>query len=121
MTPLEDAYMLEESCKLSFAVVRDIFDHGFSRVPVYASAGTPVLRRGRVDGPQHCVRHGARLQQAREGLVDVLVEAWPNPMIRISLRRAADVAAAAAAADGRRRRLCPGRRRGGRRGGCGCC
>ena len=36
MTPLEDAYMLEESCKLSFAVVRDIFDHGFSRVPVYA-------------------------------------------------------------------------------------
>ena len=28
--------MLEESCKLSFAVVRDIFDHGFSRVPVYA-------------------------------------------------------------------------------------
>ena len=36
MTPLEDAYMLEESCKLSFAVVRDIFDNGFSRVPVYA-------------------------------------------------------------------------------------
>ena len=28
--------MLEESCKLSFAIVRDIFDHGFSRVPVYA-------------------------------------------------------------------------------------
>ena len=36
MTPLEDAYMLEESSKLSFAVVRDIFDHGFSRVPVFS-------------------------------------------------------------------------------------
>ena len=40
-----DAYMLEESCKLSFAVVNGHEgDHGFSRVPVLRE-GTAACRR----------------------------------------------------------------------------
>ncbi len=35
MTPLEDVYMLPESTRLSFKVVREIFEQGFSRVPVF--------------------------------------------------------------------------------------
>ncbi|KAJ1444882.1 hypothetical protein M885DRAFT_551676 [Pelagophyceae sp. CCMP2097] len=35
MTPLEDVYMLPESTQLSFKVVREIFEQGFSRVPVF--------------------------------------------------------------------------------------
>ena len=35
MTPLEDVFMLPESTTLSFKVVREIFEQGFSRVPVF--------------------------------------------------------------------------------------
>ena len=35
MTPLEDVYMLPESTRLSFKIVREIFEQGFSRVPVF--------------------------------------------------------------------------------------
>eukprot|EP00634_Sargassococcus_sp_CCMP2135_P011481 CAMPEP_0198653010 /NCGR_PEP_ID=MMETSP1467-20131203/6772_1 /TAXON_ID=1462469 /ORGANISM="unid. sp., Strain CCMP2135" /LENGTH=910 /DNA_ID=CAMNT_0044388957 /DNA_START=81 /DNA_END=2813 /DNA_ORIENTATION=+ len=35
MTPLEDIYMLPAQTRLNFNVVRDIFEHGFSRVPVF--------------------------------------------------------------------------------------
>lgn len=35
MTPLEDVYMLPESTNLSFQAIREIFEHGFSRVPVF--------------------------------------------------------------------------------------
>ena len=43
MTPLEDAYMLAETTRLTFAVVREIFEHGFSRVPVYAGARENIV------------------------------------------------------------------------------
>mmetsp|Transcript_17252 Transcript_17252/g.56065 ORF Transcript_17252/g.56065 Transcript_17252/m.56065 type:complete len:874 (-) Transcript_17252:45-2666(-) len=35
MTPLEDVYMLPANTTLNFSTVRDIFEHGFSRVPVF--------------------------------------------------------------------------------------
>merc|ERR1719284_1474596 len=35
MTPVEDAYMLSEEVRLSYETIRSVFEHGFSRVPVY--------------------------------------------------------------------------------------
>merc|ERR1719226_334076 len=35
MTPLDDAYMLSEDTRLGYDTIREIFETGFSRVPVY--------------------------------------------------------------------------------------
>merc|ERR1719284_180453 len=35
MTPVEDAYMLSAEARLSYETIRAVFEHGFSRVPVY--------------------------------------------------------------------------------------
>mmetsp|Transcript_34702 Transcript_34702/g.91958 ORF Transcript_34702/g.91958 Transcript_34702/m.91958 type:complete len:605 (-) Transcript_34702:493-2307(-) len=35
MTPLEDAYMLNSETRLGFDTIREIFETGFSRIPVY--------------------------------------------------------------------------------------
>merc|ERR1712050_253732 len=37
MTPLEDAYMLWSETTLNYETVREIFEHGFSRIPVYGA------------------------------------------------------------------------------------
>jgi len=37
MTPVEDVYMLQVDTRLDYCTIRDIFDHGFSRVPVYGT------------------------------------------------------------------------------------
>jgi metal transporter CNNM len=37
MTPLQDAYMLPTDTRLGYDTIRDIFQHGFSRVPVYGT------------------------------------------------------------------------------------
>lgn len=43
MTPLEDVYMLPDTTTLSFRVVREIFEHGFSRVPIFAGERTRIV------------------------------------------------------------------------------
>ena len=43
MTPLEDVYCLADVSKLNFAAVRDIFQQGFSRVPVYSGLRENVV------------------------------------------------------------------------------
>jgi len=35
MTPLEDAYMLSTETKLGYSLIREVFETGFSRIPVY--------------------------------------------------------------------------------------
>eukprot|EP00971_Amphidinium_carterae_P094434 1869477-Amphidinium_carterae.1 len=35
MIPLNDAYMLSLETRLDYETIREIFEHGFSRVPVY--------------------------------------------------------------------------------------
>jgi len=35
MTPVDDVYMLPMEARLGYDTIRDVFDHGFSRVPVY--------------------------------------------------------------------------------------
>merc|ERR1719469_1663428 len=35
MTPLDDSYMLDTETRLSYDTIRDIFETGYSRVPVY--------------------------------------------------------------------------------------
>lgn len=37
MTPLEDAYMLSTETKLGYATIREVFETGFSRIPVYGT------------------------------------------------------------------------------------
>ena len=43
MTPLEDVYCLEDSSKLNFGAVREIFQQGFSRIPVYGQSREDIL------------------------------------------------------------------------------
>ena len=43
MTPLEDVFMLSKHARLDFKVVRDIFQQGFSRIPVYGQSREDIL------------------------------------------------------------------------------
>ena len=43
MTPLEDVFMLSKHARLDFKVVRDIFQQGFSRIPVYGHDREDIL------------------------------------------------------------------------------
>ena len=43
MTPLEDVYMLSEDRTLDFAAVREIFEQGFSRVPIFQGSRGQIV------------------------------------------------------------------------------
>ena len=43
MTPLEDVFMLSKHARLDVKVVRDIFQQGFSRIPVYGQSREDIL------------------------------------------------------------------------------
>ena len=65
MTPLEDVYMLPESTRLSFKVVREIFEQGFSR----ARAGAVSVARTKRRAPR-LPRPYEGLRDARRGFYD---------------------------------------------------